>query len=181
MQCPVLRSDLFRRGIEDVRAVRETFKAGRGRLLDEEGIDWWDLTSLVIAPEAGTVLTLRRLAKEISPAAVVWATRSGWSTNILARLLERPLQTFNRHLARSTGRIARYARLLRHFPMARIGEIFLDKYDSGYRWRSRLASRRPSCDEPVVLVPSAYGNVFAWPLPTQGYCRKTFSYCGDAT
>jgi hypothetical protein len=42
----------------DVKHVRAIFSAGRGRLIDEEGIDWWDLMSLLVAPYA---LTLRAL------------------------------------------------------------------------------------------------------------------------
>lgn len=157
--CRLLRSDEFRQHSEDLRMVRKLFSAGRGRLLDDEGIDWWDLTSLVIVSEAETVLVLRRLADEVSAGAELWATRAGWPANAMSILLGRPLRTFNSgRLARSTGHAVHYARLLRRFPIAQIKEIFLDKYDSGYRWRSRFASTHRTCTDPVVLLPSAYGN-----------------------
>src|SRR5437660_12736519 len=65
LQCRLLRADSFGRGIDDVKAVRELFAGGGGRLLDEEGSGWWDWRSLVIVPQAATVLVLPRLAVEI--------------------------------------------------------------------------------------------------------------------
>src|SRR5579864_6679284 len=63
--CPTLRSDSFRDGIESLKLVREILSAGERRLLDEEGIDWWNLTSLLIAPGVETMLTLTRVAAQI--------------------------------------------------------------------------------------------------------------------
>ncbi len=158
--CPVLRSDTFRDGVSDVRQVRRLFSAGRGRLVDEEGIDWWDLTSLLLAQEAITVLALRKLATEISPSAELWTTRRGGPASLLALIMERQLQTFGEAgTARWSAHALRYAGLLRRFSTAQIKEIVLDKYDPAYLWRGRFAARRRACPEPVVLVPSAYRNV----------------------
>ncbi len=174
--CPVLRADSFRRGVDDLKAIRELFSAGRSRLLDDEGIDWWDLTSLVVAPEAEDALILRRLAAEIAPAAQLWATRSSWSCNALQLLLKRPVRTFSGGaLSRSAASVTHYAQLFRRFPPRQIKQIFLDKYDSGYRWRSRFASADKPLAEPVVLLPSAYENVsrmaagYAQLLPDQTF------------
>ena len=174
--CRVLRSDLYRDGVSDVRQVRDLFSAGRGRLIDEEGIDWWDLTSLLVAQEALTVLSLRKLAADISPSAELWATRAGGPASLLALLRKRPIQTFEKNgVARWGGRAMRYAGLARRFSTAQIKEIFLDKYDPVYVWRGRVTRRRPRCVEQVVLVPTAYGNVsrmaaaYAQLLPRQAF------------
>jgi hypothetical protein len=174
--CPVLRADSFRHGMADAKYVREMFSAGRGRLLDDEGIDWWDLMSLLVAPYALALPALLLVAKEIHPSSEVWATRPGGVAGIMAIALGRSLQSFApRGLARSVARAMHYAGLARRFSAAQFTEIFLDKYDSGYRWRSWFAARRPSCAEPVVLLPSAYGNVsrmaaaFARLLPGQPF------------
>ncbi len=64
---------------------------------------------------------------------------------------------------------------MRRFSSAQIKEILLDKYDSGYRWRSRLAAKLQACPQPVVLLPSAYVNVsrmaaaYAALLPEQSF------------
>jgi hypothetical protein len=174
--CPVLRTDSFREGVADVRQVREMFSPGRKQLVDEEGIDWWVLTSLFLAQEALAVLALRRLAGEIEPSAELWASRRGDPADLLTVLLGREIRAFGRGgLARAVAGVTRYAGLARRFSAAQIKEIGLDKYDSAYRWRSRLAGRQDSCAEPVVLVPSAYGNVsrmaaaYAQLLPRQGF------------
>jgi hypothetical protein len=158
--CPVLRADAFRHGMADAKHVREIFSAGRGRLIDEQGIDWWDLMSLLVAPYALTLPALLSVAKQISPSAELWATRSGGVADLVAIVLRSSLRTFEPSgLARSAARAMHYAGLVRRFSGAQLTEIFLDKYDSGYRWRSRFASRPRRCAEPVVLLPSAYTNV----------------------
>jgi hypothetical protein len=152
------------------------FSAGRKQLIDEEGIDWWDLTSLLLAQDALAVLALRRLAVQIEPSAELWASRAGGPVGLLSVLLGREVRTFGRGvLVRSIATAVHYAGLARRFSAAQIKEISLDKYDSSYRWRARFASRPQHCTEPVVLVPSAYGNVsrmaadYARLLPNRGF------------
>jgi hypothetical protein len=158
--CPILRSDIFNQGIADTQRVREIFSAGSGRLVDEEGIDWWDLTNVRLAPEALATLALHRVAAEIDAQAELWSTRASWQSNILASFCNRAIQNFGSgRLARSAAYAMRYAAFVQHFSPRQIGQIFLDKYDAGYRWRSRFVSRSKPCDQTVVLLPSAYENV----------------------
>jgi hypothetical protein len=162
---PVLRADSFRRGAEDLKQVRELFSLGMGRLLDEEGIDWWELTSLVVMPEAEAVLVFLRMIAEIGPGKnpaekEIWATRPGWPGSVVADLLKCPLQSFSEHAsARLNARVRHYRRFIQRFSAQQIKEIFFDKYDSGYDWRSRFASRTAPLSRPSILLPSAYGNV----------------------
>jgi len=158
--CPVLSVDSFRQTIADAKLVRQIFSSGRGFLIDEEGIDWWDVTSLRIVPEALTAVALGRVSTEISPSAELWATRPGWPANVVTAWSGRTFNSFGGSVpARSAARAVHYGRVLRHFSAAQIIEIFLDKYDSGYRGRSRFAARPKLCADTVVLLPSAYGNV----------------------
>lgn len=163
--CPILRSDSFRDGVTDQKLVRETLSAGQGRLVDEEGIDWWNLTALLITSQVEAMLTLRRVAAQVGSKPDLWATRAGWPGNALAFLLGCEIQTFSGNvLTRIARRVAHYGGLFHRFSAAQIQEIFLDKYDPGYEWRSRFASKRRASHkqdavEPLILVPSAYGNV----------------------
>lgn len=158
--CPVLRAESFRHGIADAKHVRELFSAGRGRLIDEEGNDWWDLMSLLVAPYALTLPALLSVAQEMHPSAELWATRSGGIAGIIEIALRRSLRSFESSgVSRFAARGMHYAGLVRRFSAAQFTEILLDKYDSGYQWRSRFAAPPPSCAEPVVLLPSAYANV----------------------
>jgi hypothetical protein len=173
---PVLRADTFRKGMEDIKQVRRLFSLGLGRLLDEEGIDWWELTSLLIALEAEAVLVFLRMLSEIDGTAEIWATRAGWPSSAIFALLKRPQQSFSQELsARIRKRVRHYGSLFGRFSAGQIKEIFLDKYDSEYKWRSRFASRAAPLREPSILLPSAYGNVtrmaaaYARLLPEQSF------------
>ena len=174
--CPILRAETFRAGVADARMVHQILSAGRGRLIDEEGIDWWVLISLFVAPEVFSLLALKRIASEIGSKSEMWATRRGELVNLLESLLDASIRTFASSPAeRLRVRTSHYANLIRHFSLAQLTEILLDKYDSGYRWRSRLSPPPLRCSSPVVLLPSAYGNVsrmasaYAQMLPGQSF------------
>lgn len=174
--CPVVTADSFRHGVADAKIVRQMFAAGRGRLLDEEGIDWWDLTSLLLAPQALNILAFRRIAAELANADELWGTRPGWPANAVAILLGGSLRSFSagRMTSMAAG-VGRYVGLMRRFSAAQIKEIFLDKYDSGYEWRARFAAKPERSRNPVVVLPSAYRNVsrmgadYARMLPRQEF------------
>jgi hypothetical protein len=158
--CPVLRTDSFRHGIADARTVRKLFAPCLGRLIDEEGIDWWDLLALLVAPDALTLLALQAVAESLSPSAELWATRPGGVAGMLAVVINRSIRDFGGSgLERVIVRAGHTLGIVRRFSASQIKEILLDKYDSGYRWRSRFADKRQSGGEPVVLLPSAYENV----------------------
>ena len=158
--CPVLRAEAFQEEVQDFRRVRKLFDIGKNQLLDHEGIDWWDLTSLLLAFEMRSVLGMQRMAPEISPSAELWSTRPGGPARILALLLKRNVHAFRTgRMERATDRISHYAGLAHRFSPAQIKQIFFDKYDPAYQWRSRFARRHPPQSEPVVLLPSAYVNV----------------------
>ena len=174
--CPVWRADLFRQGIADVRRVRQIFSSGRGRLVDGEGIDWWEFVSLLLVPEVLTALAVERIAAEISPVADLWATRNGFPASLFGIALERPVRSFGESvLARVVASSGRYAGLVSRFSSAQIKEIILDKYDASYRWRARFAARPERCRSSVVVLPSAYANVsrtaaaYARLLPAQSF------------
>jgi len=173
---PVLQVDSYRRGLLDAKHVRQILCAGRGHLIDHEGIDWWELTSVAIVQQAFTVMLLQRLSAEIPASAELWSTRPDWSSCALAHLLDVPVQNFRRaRWTRGASRAMHYAQLLHRFSPAQLKQIFFDKYDADYRWRSRLAASKNRCPEPVVLIPSAYSNVsrmaaaYAAMLPQQPF------------
>ncbi|HEY6337924.1 MAG TPA: hypothetical protein VIW68_05480 [Candidatus Sulfotelmatobacter sp.] len=173
---PVLRTDSFRQDLQDLGRVRELFLPGMGRLVDKQGIDWWQLTSLLIMSETEEVLLFQRMISKIDRTAEIWATRPGWPASGVADLLKLPLHTFSRARSARLGKLVRhYGSLLRRFPARQIKEILLDKYDSEYKWRARFAPRTPPLREPSILLPSAYVNVsrmaaaYARLLPDQSF------------
>lgn len=156
----VLRLDSFRDGVEDIKRVKQMFSAGSGVLVDRHGLDWWKIVSLYFVAQTETVLALQRLGAELNPLHELWATRPGWPSSALASLLGRPIRQFAQPaLQRVSKRAGHYAGLARKFSPAQVKEIFFDKYDGGYRWRSRISRRTAAQPQSVVLIPSAYENV----------------------
>ena len=168
-----------------MRKVKEILSVWRGRLLDEDGIDWWNFVSVLIAQDVLTVLELHNVAEQITSSDELWVSRPGGSALLLSSLLNREIGSFARkgvfHAASGVGR---YAGLIRRFSFAQIKEIFLDKYDPGYEFRARFARSNEASSGPVVLVPSAYKNVsrmaaaYARLLPQQKFLVVTTRHSG---
>jgi len=176
LHCPVLCSDSCRPGYAGALELRGIFSAGHGYLVDEEGIDYWDLVSLVYTPEALVVLEMQRLIAELPVAGELWCTRGDWPVGALSVILQRRLKSFaGGWLQRATAGASHYAAIARNFSSAQIKQIAFDKFDAGYRWRRHLAISHKACREQVVLVPSAYENVsrmaaaYAATLPEQAF------------
>ncbi len=173
LNVPILQSDSLRLGIQDVDSVRKRVQAGRKQLVDESGLDWWDLISVDAYSALEEAVMLGRLAGELDAAAELYTTRPGWPASGVALLLKRPLRTFPGTSRRS--HFHHYRGLLRRFSFDQLAQIFLDKYDPRYRWRTQFAARRRGPKEPFVLLPSAYTNVsrmalaYARMLPEQSF------------
>jgi hypothetical protein len=171
--CPILPLDSLRRGIEDFDSIRAILQAGRNNLVDELGLDWWDLISVSIYSSLEQAVLLVRLAGEIAPTAELYTTRAGWPASGVALPLKRPLRAFSSASRRS--RFHHYGERVRRFSLAQLTQIFLDKYDPRYRWRTRFATKRREWRRPFVLLPSAYTNVsrmaaaYASMLPEQQF------------
>jgi hypothetical protein len=170
---PILPLDSLRRGLQDFESIRKLLSAGRSQLVDELGLDWWDLISVLIFTALEEAVLLGRLAGGLDATAELYATRPGWPASGVALLLERPLHTFPGTSRSSHFR--HYGDLLRRFSFDQLAQIFLDKYDLRYRWRARFAAKRRGRQGPFVLLPSAYTNVsrmalaYASMLPEQSF------------
>ncbi len=173
LNVPILQLDSLRGGMQDFDSINKLLQAGRNHLIDEMGLDWWDLISVGIYSTLGEAILLRRLAAELDAAAELYATRPGWPASGVAILLQRPLHTFSDAVHLSP--FNRYRGLLRRFSFDQLAQIFLDKYDLRYRWRARFAGKRRGPPGPFVLLPSAYTNVsrmaaaYASILPEQAF------------
>jgi hypothetical protein len=173
LNLPILSLDSLRRGMQDFDLIRKLLRTGRNQLVDESGLDWWDLISVFVYSELGESVLLGRLAGQLDETSELYTTRHGWPANGVGLLMNRPLLTFP-GTSRSS-RLRRYGEVLRSFSLGRLLEMFLDKYDSRYRWRTQFAPRRSALPGPIVLLPSAYTNVsrmaaaYAGLLPEQSF------------
>jgi hypothetical protein len=157
LKSPILQTDSLRCGSQDFDSIRKLVRKGRNRLVDKAGLDWWDLISVLIYTALEEAILLGRVAGELDGAADLYTTRPGWPASGIALLLKRPLQMFPGTVRPSY--FQHYSGLLRRFSFDQLAQIFLDKYDSRYRWRTRFAARRRGPRTPLVLLPSAYTNV----------------------
>jgi hypothetical protein len=180
LKCPIVSLGSFRHGLEDPKIASKILKSGQGCLLGEHELDWWELMALLIHEELETALLVSRLCQALPHADEIHATRSGWPVSALVAGLKREVKAFGQNAdTRASGHLSRYWNVFRKFSWSQLGEIFMDKYDAGYEWRSRFGVHASRRSKPVVLVPTAYTNVsrmaadYARMLPDQEFLFVT--------
>ncbi len=137
--------------------LRQILRVGLGSVVDNKGVDWWDIFLGYASSRIEDAMLMSALAEEVKNGAEIWATRPHFLAQMLEMLLNRKIASFlEGEPASLATRLRGVARDLR---FSQVAEIALDKWDVDYRWR-RLVSRKtaPSAT-PVILLPSAYGNV----------------------
>ena len=138
----------------------EVLQAGRGYLVDAEGVDWWDIFSPLPHDGLDQALVLTALAGQLHPAAEIMATRAHAVARGLSVLLGREIKSFTQDSGSSFGnRLARYRKAAATFRPAQILQIAMDKWDADYRFRRHLSPAPPASTEPAILLPSSYVNV----------------------
>jgi hypothetical protein len=158
-QCPVITLDSLRQGFDDFRRIRNLLTSGCGRLIDKQGLDWWEIMSILLHGELETLILLQRLAQTLGSNDEVYISRPGLHATLLHGLLGGRLNVFPLpRVARRRG-LGHYVRVSKKLSAPQMIDVFWDKYDSGYQLRGRLAGRRAPSPRPVVLLPTAYINV----------------------
>jgi hypothetical protein len=157
--CAVTGLNSLRHGLNDFRHVRDLLGRGCGHLIDGHGLDWWEILSILIADEMEAVVVLQRLAESLSDNDNVYVSRPCLHGDILKQLLGARAQVYPLRQKTQGQRIRRYFRMSNRLSGSQMIDIFWDKYDVGYQFRSRFSRRRQQSRRPVVLLPTAYVNV----------------------
>jgi hypothetical protein len=157
--CPVTTLDAFRDNFKEKCRVREVLALGMGRLNDSFGLDWWELTSILVHQELEIAFLLRELVKTLCPLDEVHVSRACFHADVLRLALGARVHALSWQRNLQKRGVRHYFRVLKKFPVAQLAEIFWDKTDPGYQFRGSLGSRRRPSPHPVVLLPSAYINV----------------------
>jgi hypothetical protein len=158
-QCPIASLSSMRNGFEDLRRVRELLGQGCGRLVDEHGLDWWEIMSLLLHGEMETFVALQHFVQTVGSGDEVFISRPGLHASLVQSLLSNRVQVFPlRRSAKRTG-LAHYLRVSHKLSAAQMVDVFWDKYDSGYQLRGRIARKPQPSQRPAVLLPTAYVNV----------------------
>jgi hypothetical protein len=158
-RCPVTILDSLRNGFDDFRRVREVLGVGCGRLIDEHGLDWWEIMSILLHGELETLILLQRFVRTVEAGDEVYVSRPGLHASLLQCLRAGRVNAFPLRRGAEKGGLAHYVRVSNKLSVPQMIDVFWDKYDAGYQFRGRLARKRPSSARPVVLLPSAYVNV----------------------
>ena len=155
--CDAVPLEMLRR--EDFRTMRTIVASGFGAVVDREGLDWWELNSMIFHQQLETVIALGNFADQLGSQNELFVTRPGFHVDALRSLTGGAVRCFSNQLRERKRRFQRYLQIWSKFPLPQIVEILGDKYDPSFSIRRMFAPKKNSCRRPVVLLPSAYGNV----------------------
>ena len=156
--CSVTPIDFLRDKFKEIEKVRELLASGMGRLDDAFGLDWWELTSILVHHELESIILLRKFVETLGARDEVHLTRPCFHAEVLGLALGSRLHTFPWRENRHQRGARHYLQVLRKFPVGQLLEIFWDKKDSGYQIRGLFGGKRKPSSDPVVILPSAYVN-----------------------
>ena len=145
--------------IMDLHRTRELLQFGMGQIIDESGIDWWDVMSLMIVPELQQLMLMRRLANKLPPGCELHTSRPGPLATALKVLNGGRLINLENGLSPAFRRARRYVEIVSRLDTVQLSQVLQDKFDTEHRIRRRLIRRRVDSRKPVVLLPTAYVNV----------------------
>lgn len=165
--CPVFSIFDLAVEVEDMQIWRNLLQPGMGRVVDDFGIDWWDVIGLMLQPELQDVRLALRLAERLRGCRTLTASRPSLTADVLRLQLGIPLQLLHQGLRKRLvpGILRRSAVAAANLSFVQFRQVVYDKYDPHYRWRRRFAgsparsSTGKSESQPVVLLPTAYSNV----------------------
>lgn len=153
--CPVESIPRFE--INEFAKVRTALSSGLGYVIDDYGLDWWELISIRFHEQLALVIRLEKLAAQFDASDEVYVSRPGLHSAILSLILNRNVRCFRER----TPFLERTRRLIgaaRKLSFAQLLEIAGDKYDAGYRIRRFAPRPQKRSRGPVVLLPVAQGN-----------------------
>ncbi len=160
MHCPITTTlDSFRDGFDTLLRVRDLLGLGHTRLVDEYGLDWWEVMSLLLHDEVETLILLQRFVHTLASGDEVYVSRPGLHASILQHLLPNRVSVFPLRRGAQKGGLGHYARVFKKLSAQQLLDVFWDKYDSGYQFRGRFVQKRAPSRRPVILLPTAYVNV----------------------
>ena len=143
--------------IENFAVVRRALSSGFGCVVDEHGLDWWELISIRFHEQLALIIRLKKLAAQLTRNDKVLVTRPGFHATVLGLLLGNTVECL-RKPASYLGRARGMVETARNFNFTQLLQILGDKYDAGYRVRRWLAHPKLRLEDEIVLLPVAQGN-----------------------
>lgn len=157
--CPLFSLHQFAEELEDLRRMRRLLQLGTGRMVDQWGIDWWDVLSLEIAPQIQQLMLVHRLSKELDTSCKLYSSRPHPFAMALGRILGTRLTILETRFQSVIRRARHRHNVFSHLDTAQLAQALEDKFDTGHSIRRRFTRRGHTSGGPVILLPSAYINV----------------------
>jgi hypothetical protein len=157
--CEVFSLYRYAAEIDDLRSLRELLQLGNGFMVDREGIDWWDLLCLFLAPDLQQLTLMQRLSKELPASCELYSSRPHILAKALGRLLGSQLTSLETRFGSIIHQARHFSDLFSHSDAAQLAQVLEDKVDGKHSIRRRFARRGDRSRRPVILLPSAYTNV----------------------
>jgi len=156
--CPVV--SISRPGTIDLRQIRRWAASAHGLMMDDWGLDWWELLIPVYATALEELRVLRRVAWKLRSNNVeVFITRPGWIRSVLQALLGRPVNVADSGIAGIKTRFRTLAAFADRLELSAVQQQLYDRFDPGFVLRGALTRTAEPNSRSFVLLPSAYSNV----------------------
>jgi len=166
--CPLFSLYQFAEEVEDLRRMRRLLQLGTGHLVDQGGIDWWDVLSLEIARQLQQLMLVHRLSKALGASCELYSSRPHPLATALQRLLGVRLTILESRFQSVIRRARHCHNVFSHLDSAQLAQVSVDKFDPDHSIRRRFTRRVLTSTRPVILLPSAYINA----------SRTALSYAG---
>src|SRR5258708_19154886 len=107
-RCPIVSLDSFRNGFDTFRQVRDLLGLGCNRLVDEHGLDWWEILSILLTGETEALILLQRFVRTVASGDEVYVSRPGLHACLLQCLLPGRVKVFPLRRGARKGSLAHY-------------------------------------------------------------------------
>lgn len=153
-RCPVVDSGFA--SLEPASS-RQALAAGLGVILDQNGIDWWEVLCEPYTQRLYEILALQAIV-EVFSGEDLFVSRDCFQVQALEALTNFRVHVLGGHSG-TAAKARSIRRKLRRLSWKQMRQIVADKYDPEHKVRSVFAGRRRPSRSPVVLIPTAYVNV----------------------
>jgi hypothetical protein len=145
-------------GFEDLRASRNLLFKGLNVVVDDDGIDWWEILFFLIEADLRQLLLARRLSELLPKGYEIHASRMNLLASALSQIAGRPVRVMQS--ARPVWHtLSRYKRALQTLERDQFAQAVKDKFDPKHSIRRRFARKPHRLTDSAILLPSAYINV----------------------
>ena len=156
--CRVMSIHELSGGVDDLHRTRELLQFGMGEVVDQHGIDWWDVLAQSAVPALQQLILAGRLACVTGHSAEIHSTRPHFVATALQHLTGSALVELQSG-QNLFDRAKHYVNVFQQLDLRQTSQVLQDKFDPEHNIRRRFAGRNSGKDGPLVLLPSAYVNV----------------------